>query len=236
MKKWLVVIIPVVIIGVCATAFLCGRFLSENLDKKHTVTFYSNDGTVLKVDSVNANSSALPPVSPRVTYGTVFKSWDKDFSSVTKDLEIYPICENIQGRLNVLAVHSVYSQKGQKAYVPIQLCGDVCVSGLDITIRYNSELLKLESVEEDQAVVYNDEVPGIIRLNYVSSENTVADVDICNLSFLVEATGGEIPITVEINDIYAFEASSDAENNNLYMAESNVIDGMVFVVQGRDVD
>ena len=201
--------------------------ISENASK-YAVTFYSNDGTVLKIDSVTENSSATPPVAPVMTYGTVFKSWDTDFSKVTKDFEVHPVCQEIKGKPNVLAVQSRYSVKDGTVVVPIQLCGNVCVSGIDMTIRYDKELLKLEEVTEDKGVVFNDATPGIIKLNYVSAQNTVADVDLCNLRFYVSAAEGEIPITIEINEIYAFE--NEDKTDKLYVPESTVIDGKVFVV------
>lgn len=195
---------------------------------QYTVTFYSNDGTVLKIDSVKENTSATPPNAPAMTYGTIFCSWDTDFSKVTNDLEIYPICEEIKGKPNVLAVSGRYSTENGTVVVPVQLCGDVCVSGLDMTVRYDADLLALQSVTEDGSVVVNDTVPGMVKLNYVSAENTLGDVDLCYLQFQVCAAEGEIPIEIEINGIYAFE--DDENTDTLYVPEVTVMNGMVFVV------
>lgn len=253
-KKWLAILVAVVAIVSCVAVIILVNPPKEKLDNKednmqstipddktdntlgtvpdetatYTVTFYSNDGTVLKIDSVKEDSFATPPVNPVMTYGMVFKSWDTDFSKVTKDLEIHPVCEEIKGKPNVLAVQSRYSQKGGTVVVPIQLCGDVCVSGLDITVRYDQELLNLKAVTEDKGVMFNDATPGIIKLNYVSTQNTVADVDVCYLQFYVNATEGEIPITIEINGIYAFE--DEDKTDVLNVPESTVIDGKIYVV------
>ena len=241
-KIWLVVLIMVGVLISCIAVILLVKHpkVSEieqpsnipttvpNDATMYTVTFYSNDGTVLKIDSVNENTSATPPIAPAMTYGTVFKSWDTDFSKVTRDLEIRPICEEVKDKPNVLAVQSRYTKKGGTVVVPIELCGDVCLSGLDITVRYNHEQLNLKSVTEDKAVIFNDETPGVIKLNYVSTKNTIADVEICNLQFYVNAAEGECPITIEINVIYAFE--NENETDVLYIPESTVIDGKVYVV------
>ena len=240
--KWLAIIIAVIVLVSCVALVFIVDFnkgkSSQETDKvtavdsgnttKYTVTFYSNDGTVLKIDSISENSSATPPVAPSMTYGTVFKSWDTDFSKVTKDLEIHPVCEEIKDKPNVLAVQSRYAKKDGTVVVPIQLCGNVCVSGLDITVRYNKELLNLKTVTEDKGVIFNDATPGIIKLNYVSFQNTIADVDICNLQFYVNATEGAIPITIEIAGIYAFE--DQEKTDTLFIPESTVIDGKVFVL------
>lgn len=241
-KKWLVILAAVIVLIPClVVCFMLNDKKGNTGDKvdetpsidsanpaQYAVTFYSNDGTVLKIDTVTENTSATPPVAPTMTYGTVFKSWDTDFSNVTKDLEVHPVFEEIKEKPNVLAVQSRYSKKDGTVVVPIQLCGNVCVSGLDITIRYDKDLLNLKAVTEDKGVVFNDATPGMIKLNYVSTQNTVADVDICNLQFYVNAIEGEIPITIEINGIYAFE--DEDKTDKLYIPESTVIDGKVFVV------
>lgn len=245
-RKWLILLIIVFVLVVCvAIVFVVSLNKEKTVGKidevtdgvtditsdntpKYTVTFYANNGTVLKIDSVSENSSAVPPATPSMTHGTVFKSWDTDFSNVTKDLEIHPVCEEIKDKPNVLVVQSRYSKKDGVVVVPIQLCGNVCVSGLDIIVRYDKELLNLKAVTEDKGVIFNDASPGVIKLNYVSTQNTVADVDICNLQFYVNAMEGEIPITIEIAGIYAFE--DQEQTDTLFIPESTVIDGKIFVI------
>lgn len=241
-KKWLAILIAIILLVSCIAGILLMVFFKaplatepDNAEKtaldnetKHTVTFYSDDGTVLKIDSVKENSFATPPVAPEMTYGMVFKAWDTDFSKVTEDLEVHPVCEEIRGKPNVLAVESRYTREDNTVVVPLQLSGDVCVSGLDITVRYDPESIKLQLVTEDAAVVVNDATPGIIKLNYVSTENTVADVDICNFKFLANVREGIIPVTVEIDGVYAFE--DEDQMDKLYVPECTIIDGNVFVI------
>lgn len=196
-------------------------------EKTYEVTFYSDTDVVLKIDTVKKHSSATPPSSPKITYGKVFKSWDTDFSNVTKDLDIYPVCEETKGKMNVIAVQSLYSAKENTITVPIQLCGNVCVAGLDITIHYDEDSLKLQSVTEDGSVIYNDSTPGMVNLNYVSTVNTTADVDLCNLQFLTGSNEGKVPLTIEVKSIYAFE--DESKTDGLYVPDFTVIDGTVYV-------
>ena len=111
--------------------------------------------------------------------------------------------------------------------VPIQLCGNVCVAGLDITIHYDEYSLKLQSVTEDGSVIYNDSTPGMVNLNYVSTVNTTADVDLCNLQFLTGSNEGEFPLTIEIKSIYAFE--DEIQTDELYIPGFTTIGGTVYV-------
>lgn len=216
-------------VAICFVLVVTTVVLINVLNNKDTydVTFYSDTGVVLKVDVVQKHLSATPPNSPKITYGKVFKSWDTDFSDVTNDLDVYPVCEDVKGKTNVIAAQSVYSAKENTLTVPIQLCGNVCVSGLDITIYYDKNSLQLKSVTEDGSVIYNDSTPGVVNLNYVSTENTTADVDLCNLQFLTGTSEGELPITIEVKSIYAFE--DESKMDEMYIPDFTVINGAVYV-------
>lgn len=196
----------------------------------YTVTFYSDDGTVLKIASVSENTAAVPPNEPVMSCGAVFKCWDKDFTCVNQDLDIYPVCENLNGKANVFAIEGAYGKIDSTVVLPVRLCGDVCVSGFDIIIRYDSERLELQSVSEDGAVVYNSGTPGEIRINYVSVENTLGDVDICDLKFVVKTESGVVPVVIETKSIYACKDTLESMDDSLYIPDYCVIDGAVFVI------
>lgn len=200
-------------------------------DGVFTVTFYSNDGTILKIESVEPHADATPPVEPQMAYGTLFVAWDTNFTDVTENLDIHPLGVELAGKPNVFAVSSAYGRIGETVVVPVRLCGDVCVSGFDITITYDAEKIELKSVVEDGSVIYNDERTGEIRLNYVSAENTVADVDVCFLQFEVLGDTEFVSISVEINGIYAFNDSMESQNDSMYIPDASVIGGKVFVIQ-----
>lgn len=240
-KLWIIILILAVIL---AAVIICLVILGQREDPginqgnnnhlvnkdQYTVTFYSNDGTVLKIDSVEKGKAANPPVQPQMLYGTAFTSWDADISSVTKNLEVHPICEDVKEKSNVFVIEGAYGKSGGTVIVPIRLCGDVCVSAFDLTISYDSNALELLSVTEDGAVLYNDEVPGKIKLNYVSIDNTIADVDICYLKFSVKEPQGQLPVTLELNSIYACKGSLESNNDELYVPEHLLINGTVFVL------
>jgi uncharacterized protein (TIGR02145 family)/uncharacterized repeat protein (TIGR02543 family) len=54
----------------------------------YTVTFLDHDGTVLKTETVEHGDGATPPQDP-ARDGYTFAGWDKDFSDVTEDLEVF---------------------------------------------------------------------------------------------------------------------------------------------------
>lgn len=201
----------------------------------YKVTFYANDGSVLKIDYVDEGESATPPKQPQMLYGAVFCAWDTDFTEVKGDLEIRPVCEEVKDKTNVLAVEGVYGTTGGTVVVPVRLCGQVCVSGLDMTVSYDPEALELLSVTEDGGVVYNGEKPGKVRLNFASGENAEADVDLCYLEFAVKAQPGALPVTLEVHNIYAFREKLESNVDTMYKPEHTVINGTVFALQGGTV-
>lgn len=203
---------------------------NSGTEGKLAVTFLSDDGTILKIDYVDKGASAVPPAEPKMSYGMIFQSWDADFSRVTRDLEIRPICQTVKDKTNALAIGGAYGKTGETVTVPAVLCGEVCTAGFDASITYDPQALELIGVTADGGVMYNDEVPGLIRLNYVSMENTEADVDICRLQFRIKAESGTVPVGMELHSIYACSSGVDSEDDSMYVPESCLISGNVYVI------
>jgi len=221
------------IIGVSAVLLVAIIVVSAVLlhNKHYEVSFYSDTGVVVKVDKVQRNASAIPPREPTISYGKIFKSWDTDFSKVKKNLKVQPVCEDITGKDNVFALQGVYGKKDEFVFVPLTLSGKVCVSGFDLEITYNNKALKFDSYfNEDGAVVINGETPGKLKINFVSTRNATADVDICTLKFKVNADKGDYPLQMKLDSIYAFKDDKNLKSDKLFTPKSSVIDSTVFVI------
>ena len=220
-------IILFVCIVICIVA-LIGVAINFGLSKKnYEVTFYSDDDTVIKVDEVPRNDSADPPVTPQVPYGKIFSHWSTDFSKVKGNMDIKPVCENFIGKSNVFAMSGAYGKKDSSVTVPLQLCGNVCLSGFDITVKYDSDVLELDSVfNEDGGIVYNSERPGQIKINYVSTKNTLGDVDICCFKFKIKSDEKkDTPIEISAGKVCAVK-----DDESIYDAEYSIINSSVYII------
>ena len=65
---------------------------------EYVVTFYDLSGNVIKTENVKYEEAATAPEVLSDEYYE-FTGWDKDFSSVTDDLEIYAVGNKIKGRI-----------------------------------------------------------------------------------------------------------------------------------------
>ena len=194
-------------------------------DSIFTVTYLADNDSVLKVDRVQVGSASIPPVEPEMTYGKVFTKWDKDFSTVESDLVIHPTCDSFAGKDNVFSLPGAYVRTGEYVSVPLSLSGDVLVSGFDLTVSYDTKMLKLDSVYNvDGDVYWNEATPGQIRINFASAKNATADIDICTFKFISLDTIGEVPVKVEVKDVYA-----NNEDESMYKPLYNTISSTVFI-------
>ena len=222
-KKSLVIAL-VSVIAVTAVIIICVAVFGNS--SVYQVTFYDDNNVILKVDSVQHGESAVPPAIPEMTYGSIFKKWDADFSMVEKNLDIRPEFENVKGKSNVFALSGAYCKPGETVKIPFMLCGDVKLSGFDAVIEYDPDMLTLEAVTNtDGDAMYNDAEAGKIKLNFVSANNAEADIDICLLELKLSEDIEQANLIITVNSIYAVDDKDD-----LYVPEYSIIDSTVYAV------
>ncbi len=230
MSKRKIVIASIAVVTVIAVIVSAVMLLSTI---EYEVSFYSDTGEIIAIETVKWNKSVKPPNNPIVSYGNVFKKWNADISKVNKDLDVHPETESFVGKKNVFALSGAYGAQNDVVYVPFVLCGNVCLSGFDANINYDEKLLELESVfNEDGAIIYNKDTEGVLNINYTSFENTEADVDICSLKFRVKESFESTDVSIEIESICA-----DGNDETFYKPEYNKIDASVYCLpkEGGDL-
>ena len=76
----------------------CKHSYTETVDIRFTVRFFAADKkTVIKTESVILNGAATAPDAPAKvadgSYHYTFSEWDRSFTAITSDLDVYPIYE-----------------------------------------------------------------------------------------------------------------------------------------------
>ena len=220
-KKIIVATSVLAVILLFASAFL---FWVEKEPQECEVIFYSDNERVISVSRILSGQTAIPPVDPQLRNGLVFQKWDKDVTNIKQDTEFHPQYVSVSESENAFVIPGTYGEYGTTVSVPLKLCGKVCLSGVDLTVEYDSDVLQLKDVTNaDEAVIYNGETPGMIRLNYVSTENTTADVDLCNFSFNILKDISETPIHIKVNSICA-----NGEQDEFYVPTYTLVDASVY--------
>ena len=144
-------------------------------DSKYFVTFYSKTGEVLKVDEVNYGEAAT---APDPTYpGFVFLNWDKDFSKVVYDMDVYPTYDIKYCNVVILDYDGTellsYSIKyGLQGYFPVEPERDgynfvgwtddlkVVTDDITVTAQYEIKTVKVTVISEyDNSVIAVLDVP-----------------------------------------------------------------------------
>lgn len=194
--------------------------------KEYEVIFYSDNEKVLSVSKITHGQMATPPVAPQLSNGLIFQKWDKELLNVRENMQIHPCYTAVSESENAITLPGTYGVCGTTVSIPLKLCGKVCLSGVDLTVEYDSDVLRLNGIEdEDQAIIYNSENPGVVRLNYVSLENTTAEVDFCNLSFSIIKEVSETPIRLKVNSICA-----NGEENAFYTPSYRLVDATLYIL------
>ena len=224
-KRVFIIILAVIIcVGIILSVFLFNLFRIIEDEKTYTVNFYSENNEIIKTETVKSGKAALPPEELDVSDGKIFKKWDTDFSSVRNDLEIKPVFNTIDGKENVFALSGAYGQKNGTITTSLVLRGDVELSGFDLTVEYDKDVLEYISViNKDGSVICNDSEPGKIKVNFVSVENTLGDVDICSFKFKAGENKKEAPLAITVNKVYAYK------DNTLYEPKYNIINSTIYV-------
>ncbi len=224
--------IQIIIMALIAMVAIVLSTVISTSKAEYEVSFHSETGEVVAIETVERNESVNPPNSPVVKYGNIFKKWDTDISKVKENMNVRPETESFIGKKNVFALSGAYGAQNDFVYVPFVLCGDVCLSGFDAKITYDKNFLELESVfNEDGAVVYNKDKEGVLYINYTSLKNTEADVDICSLKFKVKKEFDKTDIKTDIESICA-----NGKDDSFYTPEYKQIDAPVYFLPNKGGD
>ena len=246
MKNKRIIPIAVIIVLICAVAATAliyfkgkGKNRIETADasgstealediidpNKHLVSFYSADDSLIETQQVGDGEDAISPADPIMPPGYILTGWDRSLTNITEDTAIHAVCVETTGKKNVLALSGTAGTNGSEVIVPLVLTGDVSIAGFDLTLTYDPKKLELKGItDDDGALIYNDEEPGKVRMNYVSVENTTGEVDLCRLHFTLLTDEGELPVKLDMSSAYVL-----VDDEKMEKAEFTLIDAVVKV-------
>ena len=199
-------IISVIILSIIGIVIVKELNNQQNNPLMYTVTFIDYDGTILKEEKVELNSSASAPnISTREGYN--FIGWDKKFNNVTEDITVVALYK--KNNKPKFVVNSVEANSGSIVEVTISVINNPDISSIALNVTFDVKLSLTN-------VIYNKEIGGYsmppanmnspIKVTWISPlSNVSGDFTFVTLEFRVNNDAiGELPITITYNpdDVY----------------------------------
>lgn len=188
--KWIIIIgcILVILVStiiVCTTVFRAKDTEPQSIEtqspqtsfeEEHTVMFMA-EGTVLKTDIVCDGQDAVAPSSVPAKEGWVFNGWDVSFRGIHSDTVVSAVYTKIDLGKNTITLSGGKGKNGETLDLYLELCGEVCLCGLDLIISFDKTALEIvEITDADGFVIANfDNSLGEIYLNYRCCIHTAED-------------------------------------------------------------
>ena len=210
------VLLYVTIAVVLLTAITIGiLLLCPDKAVYYNVIFQDFDGTVLKTESVEAGKAATAPENPH-REGYIFIGWDRDFSSVEKDIVItaeYLRITDTAFKVDTVSVTDV----NKKVEVKVSVTNNPGILGMVFSVNYDEEMLKLVACQNGvalSALAFQEPSRLISGCNFVwygSETGEVTDGEMLILTFEIaeSAEPGTYPISISWNDNAVYDSNSD---------------------------
>ena len=134
---------------------------------KFNVKFYDNDGNIIKEEIVSYGEEVEAPNDP-VLEDYQFINWDKDFTKVLNDLEIYPIFEKIIFTIKFIDDEEIVTLKVNKGEKITKL----------VDLKYQDELF-LGWMYQNKLYDFNLEVNNDLELTAIWKSGEIIKLGAC---------------------------------------------------------
>lgn len=150
-----------------------------------TVTFVSDDGSVIAAEQVKSGESAKLPANPEKA-GFVFAGWEGEYKNVTADQTVKAVFVAKDAK-NIFVIDSVDASKGDTVTVTMHLQGNVEVVDYDMELDYDKDALEVTAVSNRRMMASTvNHVDGKIFLNYSDFENYYDEDDVMSITVKVK--------------------------------------------------
>jgi len=162
----------------------------------YTLTFAYQDGTVIDTREVKEGKGVFPP---EFEHEGVFRGWDSGINHVEDNNEVHPMLYAIVED-NLFYFDSLYVKEGKEFTVDVRLDGKVNISACDITLEYDSDVMKFKSSESESFAEVNGNEKGKVTLKLQSDSPLQKATSITRLTFRAKRAdvfSSEITLTAE---------------------------------------
>ena len=171
---------------------------------KYTVVFKGSQGTLLNQQQVTAGGFAQPPKLKHENDGIAFRCWSQHLYNIQSNTEVTPVYQDLRQTPNALYMDAQYARLGEEVTMPLLLGGVVRLSGLELTLSYDSDVL-LDfrcDVENSPFQIVSSE-KGQVTLRLDSNENLTETMTAATLHFKIAKNRDDVArttVTVEMKD------------------------------------
>jgi uncharacterized lipoprotein YddW (UPF0748 family) len=234
------------LVALCSLVLIFGTLLScQQTGQFFTVKFFDGDNNLIDTQRVKKGSSAQAPQDP-IKEGYTFIGWSEDFSSVTKNLDLYPMFDEIKEFFdvffldeaeNVLRREIVLKGNGATAPIPPEKRGYKFV-GWDTDFSYVTENTYVRPLYEKENI--DIELGDYVKYVESISHNDITDSNVLLASLdlthsLYTFTNIFIGGFRNANQMHYYDAQS-YQGRNAYGYEVGVASNGIVVSAGTLVD
>lgn len=190
--------------------------------KMFEVRFLDYDGRV--ISTILSGGNVRVPCPP-TREGFLFSGWDKPLKSITEDTEVN--AQYLTGdEANIFAVSTENGGVGDSISVTVKLQGTSLLSGFDMRLRYNADLLEFVSLDSQRAFdVTANKVAGsnLIAFNYSSARNVNKTGEILSATFRIKDSNADFArVWLEPKQV-CYQDGNSIIDAAFHMAEGGVL-------------
>lgn len=147
---------------------------------RYTVTFAYQDGSSIATRQVKEGGGTFPP---DIETNGVFQGWNGAFNKVESDIEVHPMCYELDGDENLFCFNAVYAQEGTDFTIDLQLIGNVSISEAQIEIKYDFEVMDYVQATPCEYCKVEESGGGLLLLKVDSKEPIAEETVLASLTF-----------------------------------------------------
>lgn len=162
----------------------------------YTLTFVDDRGDLLEQQEVHAGGFAVPPKIESHNDGIAFCGWSQTLYDINRSTEISPVYQDLRQEQNVFYIDSQCAKLGEDVEGSLFLNGSVCLSAIELTLEYDSEVLLdfICDTAEGPFVIVNEE-PGTVVLRLEEDQNLTEPMTAAGFRFRINPERDDIAKT-----------------------------------------